>query len=182
MTQKSSMLCKHCGWLLSPDACVNADCPGPRDAAMTHCTRCGLRFPPNGIACLISACPLKLTAANNLASPVNRRAEPQHPPPPCPIATAVAQEVMARSAAGLKKYGVTLARTDLSRAQWLQHAKEEAIDLACYLQKLIELEKAACTADEALTHLGELAEQDHLQLSVEIERLRGLLLGKEKAP
>jgi hypothetical protein len=48
--------------------------------------------------------------------------------------------VLARADAGLKKYGVTLARTDLSRRDWLVHAYQEALDLACYLRRLIEME------------------------------------------
>jgi hypothetical protein len=32
-------------------------------------------------------------------------------------------------------------RTDLSRLEWLKHAQEEAMDLAVYLQKLIDLEE-----------------------------------------
>jgi hypothetical protein len=59
---------------------------------------------------------------------------------PCPISKAVADEVMRRSQAGRLKYGVTLARTDLNRKDWLQHALEEALDLACYLKRLIEME------------------------------------------
>jgi len=33
-------------------------------------------------------------------------------------------------------------RKDLSRLEWLKHAQEEAMDLAVYLQKLIELEES----------------------------------------
>ncbi len=32
-------------------------------------------------------------------------------------------------------------RTDLSRLDWLRHAQEEAMDLAVYLEKLIQLEE-----------------------------------------
>ncbi len=59
----------------------------------------------------------------------------------CPIAAAVASDILARAELGLRKYGVPLSRTDLSRAQWLQHAYEEALDLANYLRVLIEMEK-----------------------------------------
>jgi hypothetical protein len=41
---------------------------------------------------------------------------------------------------GLSKYGVTTERTDLTRKEWLQHAQEEALDLAVYLEKLIRME------------------------------------------
>lgn len=43
----------------------------------------------------------------------------------------------ARSEAGLKKYGTTLARTDLTQEDWLNHAQQEAMDLANYLEVLI---------------------------------------------
>lgn len=38
-----------------------------------------------------------------------------------------------RSQVGIKKYGTTLARTDLNFEEWLQHAREEAADLLNYL-------------------------------------------------
>lgn len=41
-----------------------------------------------------------------------------------------------RSAAGLKKYGTTLDRNDLSRLEWLQHLQEELMDAVLYLEKL----------------------------------------------
>lgn len=58
----------------------------------------------------------------------------------CRIAASVAADIEARAALGLAKYGVTLERTDLSRRDWMQHAYEEALDLACYLKRLIEME------------------------------------------
>lgn len=56
-----------------------------------------------------------------------------------PIVEAVRAELAARSAAGIAKYGTTLARTDLSPREWLQHLKEELLDAAGYVQRLIEL-------------------------------------------
>lgn len=52
----------------------------------------------------------------------------------------VCKKIQARSDVGKKKYGVTMETAPLSRLQWLVHAQEEAMDLAVYLQKLIELE------------------------------------------
>ena len=49
----------------------------------------------------------------------------------------VIQKIKTRSEAGLKKYGVTLERTDLTLLNWLQHAQEEAMDLANYLEVII---------------------------------------------
>lgn len=51
---------------------------------------------------------------------------------------AVANKLQQRADAGLAKYGVTMERTDLSRLDWLIHAQEEAMDLAVYLEKLIQ--------------------------------------------
>ena len=42
---------------------------------------------------------------------------------------------------GKEKYGQTLDRTDLSVLEYLQHAKEEAMDLALYLEKTIQMLK-----------------------------------------
>ena len=41
-----------------------------------------------------------------------------------------------RSELGIKKYGTTLDRKDLSLIDWINHAQEEAMDLTLYLEKL----------------------------------------------
>jgi len=51
--------------------------------------------------------------------------------------TKVIMKIEAREAAGRIKYGVGMERTDLTHVDWLNHAQEEALDLAVYLQKLI---------------------------------------------
>jgi len=51
--------------------------------------------------------------------------------------TAVANKMFERADIGLKKYGVTTERKDLTHKQWLIHAQEEAMDLAIYLQRII---------------------------------------------
>ena len=43
-----------------------------------------------------------------------------------------------RSEAGIKKYGVTLERNDLSFQDWITHAQEEAMDFILYLEKIKE--------------------------------------------
>ena len=53
---------------------------------------------------------------------------------------AVRAKLKERAQRGLAKYGVTTERDDLSRMQWLKHAQEEAMDLAIYLEKLIQTE------------------------------------------
>ena len=51
-------------------------------------------------------------------------------------------ELKARREMGLNKYGVSIDDNALTIKQWLQHAKEEALDLAEYLQRMIdEIEK-----------------------------------------
>lgn len=52
----------------------------------------------------------------------------------------VIRRILARRDIGRRKYGVGMERTDLTRAQWLRHAQEEALDLAIYLEKLIQEE------------------------------------------
>jgi hypothetical protein len=54
-----------------------------------------------------------------------------------PIIEAVRADLLRRSAAGIAKYGTTLARTDLSLRDWLQHAYEETLDQANYLKRAI---------------------------------------------
>lgn len=50
----------------------------------------------------------------------------------------IIEQIRARQAAGALKYGTTMRRDDLSVNDWLQHAKEEMLDAAIYLQKLQE--------------------------------------------
>ncbi len=45
--------------------------------------------------------------------------------------------LLQRSIAGLAKYGVTTSDNPLSLREWLQHALEEALDMANYLQAAI---------------------------------------------
>ena len=52
----------------------------------------------------------------------------------------VCKKIQARSDVGKTKYGVTMETGPLSRLEWLIHAQEEAMALAVYLQKLIEME------------------------------------------
>ena len=63
-----------------------------------------------------------------------------NPSPTCPTAAAVAAKIADRADVGLAKYGTTVRDAGLSRLEWLIHAQEEAMDLAVYLQRLIEME------------------------------------------
>ncbi len=53
----------------------------------------------------------------------------------------VIAKLRARAEKGFNKYGQTMERCDLSHKEWLIHAQEEAMDLAIYLQRLIENEE-----------------------------------------
>lgn len=53
----------------------------------------------------------------------------------------IIDDLLAREDKGIKEYGTTMDRTDLSEKEWLQHAYEEALDLAIYLKKIIKTKK-----------------------------------------
>lgn len=53
------------------------------------------------------------------------------------VVEAVRQDLLSRSQVGIKKYGVTLDRKDLSFKEWLTHAYEECLDMANYLKRSI---------------------------------------------
>jgi len=52
------------------------------------------------------------------------------------ILESVINQFRDRSEIGIKKYGVTLDRTDLSTLDWISHAQQEAMDFVLYLEKL----------------------------------------------
>lgn len=54
------------------------------------------------------------------------------------IMYSIIDDLLAREDKGVKEYGTTMDRTDLSEQEWLQHAYEEALDLAIYLKKIIK--------------------------------------------
>ena len=54
------------------------------------------------------------------------------------IVESVRQQLLDRSNVGIKKYGVTLDRDDLSLLDWLEHAKQESMDQVLYLEKAIQ--------------------------------------------
>ena len=53
-----------------------------------------------------------------------------------PIVESVINQFKTRSEIGIKKYGTTLERNDLSTLEWLQHLQEELMDAVCYIEKL----------------------------------------------
>jgi hypothetical protein len=54
-----------------------------------------------------------------------------------PIVSMVIAQLRSRSKLGIEKYNTTLAENDLSLIEWLEHAKEEAMDQALYLERAI---------------------------------------------
>jgi len=54
------------------------------------------------------------------------------------ILYSIIDDLLDREDKGLTEYGTTMDRTDLSEQEWLQHAYEEALDLAIYLKKIIK--------------------------------------------
>ena len=58
--------------------------------------------------------------------------------------------LLQRSIVGLAKYGVTTDNNPLSLREWLQHALEEALDMANYLQAAIsKLDEEGAKNDNA---------------------------------
>jgi hypothetical protein len=54
------------------------------------------------------------------------------------ILYSIIDDLLEREDKGLKEYGTTMDRTDLTEEDWLQHAYEESLDLAIYLKKIIK--------------------------------------------
>lgn len=87
-------------------------------------------------------------------------------------------KILKRSEVGKNKYGTTMERNDLTKLEWLKHAQEEAMDLAVYLQKLIELEESKPFRYEwNMTKPSDSGDHNRKMLDLEIKNL-----GKEKEP
>lgn len=54
---------------------------------------------------------------------------------PTGIEAQVCADIAARQARGIAKYGTTVADNPLTLNEWLQHAYEEALDMAVYLKR-----------------------------------------------
>jgi len=52
----------------------------------------------------------------------------------------VIDKINKRAEVGLKKYGITMERTDLTKQQWLNHLQEELLDAVIYIEKLKDYE------------------------------------------
>ena len=55
------------------------------------------------------------------------------------ILTKVIEDIRKREAKGVLEYGTTLDRKDINEKEWIYYAYEEALDLALYLRKIIEI-------------------------------------------
>ena len=73
------------------------------------------------------------------------------------VVLAVMAKYAERSATGLKKYGTTLDREDLTLEQWINHLQEELMDATLYLERikkdiaLVEVEAFSNGYREAIT-------------------------------
>jgi GTPase SAR1 family protein len=52
------------------------------------------------------------------------------------VVQSVINKFKQRSEVGIKKYGVTLERTDLTTLNWIEEAQAEAMDFCLYLERL----------------------------------------------
>jgi hypothetical protein len=57
------------------------------------------------------------------------------------ILNEVVVDMIVREKKGYSEYKKTMDRTDLTESEWIQHAYEEALDLALYLKKIIKQTK-----------------------------------------
>ncbi len=68
--------------------------------------------------------------------------------PDDPVVAAVAEKLLSRARVGMQTYGISMDAERKPPAYWLDHAIEEALDLANYLMKLkMDLEAAQLAAD-----------------------------------
>lgn len=105
---------------------------------------------------------------------------------PDPVVEAVREDLRQRAEVGQKKHGVTLARTDLSLRDWLQHAYEETLDQANYLKRsIMSLDSDRDVLGNQVRDWIEGMQPSDLQnrstseLMDEIERRRAVRMGRE---
>lgn len=55
------------------------------------------------------------------------------------IEALVCDDIAQRQQLGITKYGTTVEDNPLTERQWIEHAYQEALDLAVYLRKLLAL-------------------------------------------
>ena len=69
------------------------------------------------------------------------------------IVNSVIQKFLSRSDLGIKKYGKTLDRNDLSTVDWITHAQEELMDGILYLEKLKQIEQCKNIRETTPNHI-----------------------------
>ena len=57
---------------------------------------------------------------------------------PTGIEAKVCNDIAARQQIGIKKYGITVDKSNLPLKEWLRHAYEETLDNAIYLRRAME--------------------------------------------
>lgn len=88
---------------------------------------------------------------------------------PCEIVEAVRNDLLTRSEVGVTKYGATLGENPASRKERLQHAYEEALDLANYLKWEIMKEE-------------EMEKHDYAQFAQDIDQVANGHVGRINRP
>lgn len=53
-----------------------------------------------------------------------------------PVVESIIHQMRKRSQDGIIKYGTTLYHNDLTELEWIEHAKQEAMDFILYLERL----------------------------------------------
>jgi hypothetical protein len=82
-------------------------------------------------------------------------------------------KILKRADKGKKKYGSTMERKDLSKLDWIRHAQEEAMDLAVYLEKIIEeLENMPFEYEWSMTTQDDKGKHNRKMLDLEITNLK----------
>lgn len=71
---------------------------------------------------------------------------------PSELLSSVIDDLKSREDRGRGKYNTTMDRTDLTHNEWLQHAYEEALDMALYLKKAMEGSKESKKSDHERGH------------------------------
>jgi len=96
------------------------------------------------------------------------------------IVEQVRQDLLDRSEVGIKKYNTTLDRDDLSIEDWVEHARQEAMDFSLYLTRLkndiVELQNQFDeVVRECINLKHELQTKDRI-----IENLNKVILSQEQ--
>ena len=94
------------------------------------------------------------------------------------IVESVLEKFKQRSEEGIKKYGVTMDRKDLSGLEWLTHLQEELMDATLYIEKLKKRTMTEMDLKEKLIHKIELLilEHEYTNYRIMAEELSELIL------